>query len=554
MFSFADFERIVNTIADPIFVKDRQHRWILLNDAYCRFMGVERKQVIGKSDYEFFPTNEADVFWEKDELVFKIGAENVNDEEFTDSAGVTHSITTKKSLYVSATGEKFIVGCIRDLTDLKRGRQDLQHARDRLELLVRERTAELAATNKALLQQIAENERTSDQLRQSQKMEAIGLLAGGIAHDFNNLLNVIIGYTAIMESDAGAGSRLREKATQARIAAEKAASLTRQLLAFSRKQVLQPEVLALNDILTSMGKMLPSLIGEDIELLIVPEASVGCVKADRGQIEQVILNVVVNARDAMPLGGKLTLETSNTEFTSGHSRGGGIEPGQYVLLAVTDTGKGMDAATQAHIFEPFFTTKAAGKGTGLGLSTVYGIVQQSGGHIRVHSRPGQGTTLNIYLPQVAEAVPMTTPTVVEGTAVEGLSRGSETILLVEDLENLRTLLREVLQSKGYTVFEADSAEMAMETASRHNGRIDLLVTDIVMPGTRGWKLAQHLVTLRPEMKVLYISGYTDTDLCNDNALIAGAALLEKPFRPDVLLLKVRDILSIHPERRQAEAG
>jgi PAS domain S-box-containing protein len=547
MFSFDDFERIINTIADPVFVKDRRHSWVLLNDAYCKFMGVERTQVIGKSDYDFFPKNEADVFWEKDEDVFRAGTENVNDEEFTDSAGVAHSITTKKSLYVSATGEQFIVGCIRDLTELKRSKQDLQHAHDRLDLLVRERTAELLATNKALLQQIAENERTADRLRQANKMEAIGRLAGGIAHDFNNLLNVMIGYASIIEKDAGAASQ-RENAAKVRTAAEKAASLTRQLLAFSRKQVLQPEVLALNDVLTSMGKMLPPLIREDIELVIVPGPQLGCVKADRGQIEQVIMNLVVNARDAMPLGGKLTIETSNAELSSESAREDGIEPGRYVTLTVTDTGAGMDATTQAHIFEPFFTTKESGKGTGLGLSTVYGIVKHSGGHIRVHSHPGQGTTLKIYLTQVAESVPMTT-----SRAVEGLSHGSETILLVEDQEDLRTLLREVLRAKGYIVLDANCAKTALETASRYDRRIDLLITDIVMPGMRGWKLAEQLTALRPEMKVLYISGYTDTDLLDENALIAGAALLEKPFSPDALLLKLREMLCPHSKYRQSNA-
>lgn len=509
-------------------------------------MVVDRQQVIGKSDYDFFPKSEADVFWEKDECVFETGAENVNDEEFTDNAGVTHSITTKKSLYVSATGEQFIVGCIRDLTELKRSQQGLQYAHDRLELLVRERTAELAATNRALLQQMAENERTSDQLRQSNKMEAIGLLAGGIAHEFNNLLNVVIGYAAIMESDAGASSHLREDATQVRTAAEKAASLTRQLLAFSRKQVLQPEILVLNDILASMEKMLTSLIGEDIDLSIVSGECLGCVKADRGQIEQVIVDLIVNARDAMPRGGKLTIETSNAELTNECAHEHGMEPGKYVTLAVTDTGEGMDDATQAHIFEPFFTTKASGKGTGLGLSTVYGIVKHSEGQIRVSSHPGQGTTLKIYLPQAVESVRLQST-----KRVEGLSQGSETILLVEDQENLRRLLREVMRAKGYAVLEADCAKTALEAADRHNGPIDLLITDIVMPGMRGWMLAQHLTKVRPEMKVLYISGYSDADLLNDSAMIAGAAFLEKPFSPDVLLLKVKEMLK-HSQRVQAD--
>jgi len=545
MFSFGDFEPIINTIADPVFVKDRQHRWILLNDAYCKFMGVEREQVIGKSDYDFFPESEAAVFWEKDEFVFESGVESVNDEEFTNSAGVTFSITTKKTLYVSVTGEQFIVGCIRDLTQLKRSKQELQRAHDLLELMVRERTAQLVATNKALLQQIAENERTSAQLRQSNKMEAMGLLAGGIAHDFNNLLNVIIGYAAVMQNDASANSNLCENATQIKTAAENAASLTRQLLVFSRKQVLQPDVLALNDVLSGMGKMVPSLIGEDIHLVVISCRDLGCVKADRGQVEQLIMNLIINARDAMPLGGKLTIETSNAELRGEYARKEGLEPGQYVILAVTDTGMGMDATTQARIFEPFFTTKELGKGTGLGLSTVYGIVKQSGGHIRVDSHLGQGTTMKIYLPRVAESIQLTTPRVVEGA-----TQGSETILLVEDREALRTLLFRVLQANGYNVLEALGGKEALEIANRYYGHIDLLITDIVMPGMRGWKLARLLTAQRPEMKVLYISGYTDADLLNDGTLIAGASLLEKPFSPDVLLLKLREMFGAHSERSQ----
>lgn len=549
MFSLNDFDLIINTIADPVFVKDRQHRWILLNDAYCKFMGVEREKVIGKSDYDFFPKSEAEIFWEKDEFVFESGVENVNDEEFTNSAGITHSITTKKSLYVSATGEQFIVGCIRDLTELKCSQQELQRAHDRLEQLVHERTAELAAANKALIEQIAENERTSDQLRQSNKMEAIGLLAGGIAHDFNNLLNVIIGYAAVMQNDAGSHANLRENATQIRTAAENAASLTRQLLAFSRKQVLQPDVLALSDVLASMGKMLPALIGEDIELQIIPGSDLGCVKADRGQIEQVIMNLVVNARDAMPLGGRLRIETSNVEISGERIQEKGIVPGQYVLLAVSDTGAGMDDATQAHIFEPFFTTKDPGKGTGLGLSTVYGIVKQSGGHVRVDSRLGQGTALKIYLPRVAEAIQIAHSQVEKRTL-----QGAETILLVEDRGDLRTLLSHVLQESGYTVLDAIDAKEALETANRCKGKIDLLITDIVMPGMRGWQLARLLTALRPDMKVLYISGYSDTDLLNDNTLLAGASLLEKPFSPDILLLRLREILGADTECKLTETA
>ncbi len=550
MFSLSDLEPIINSIADPIFVKDRQHRWVLLNGAYCKFMSVTLEEVIGKSDYDFFPQAEADVFWAKDELVFETGTENINDESFTDRSGVTHSITTKKSLYVSRTGEKFIVGCIRDLTDLRRTQQELEHARDRLEAVVCERTSELAAANEALRQQIAENERTADQLRQSQKMEAIGRLAGGIAHDFNNLLNIIIGYSALLENRPDADANLREGAGQITMAAEKAALLTRQLLAFSRKQVLQPEVLNLNDVLVNMGKMLGSSIGEDIALRILPGAVLGCVRADRGQIEQVIMNLAINARDAMQLGGTLTIETSNAEFTDERREEDELGPGQYVLLTVSDTGNGMTPETQAHIFEPFFTTKGPGKGTGLGLATVYGIVRQTSGHIQVHSQIGQGTTLKIYLPRVME-------TVSEHACAQplvGKPQGSGTILLVEDQENLRGLFRDVLRGSGYTVLDANCGKTAIEIARFHANRIDLLLTDIVMPRMRGWELASRLFVLRPEMKVLYMSGHTDTDLLKEGALMSGDALLEKPFRPEVLLLKVHDMLSQGTNNRNAKVG
>ena len=532
-----DLERILNAIADPVFVKDRQHRWVVLNDACCRLIGANRATLIGKSDYDFFPKAEADIFWEKDEQVFATGLENDNDEQFTDTAGVVHYIITKKLLYESSAGEQFIVGCINDVTERNRMQQELQHAGEDLARKVHERTLELAEINDTLSKQMQEHERTSEQLRQSQKMEAIGQLAGGVAHDFNNLLGVIIGYGSMVKRWPDSDPKLLGVAQHIIDAAETAASLTRQLLAFSRKQVLQPETLGLNDVVLAVGNMLRHLIGEDIELEIKPGEEVGSIRVDRGQFEQVIINLAVNARDAMPTGGKLTIETSTADSVPDCLKGDDFDSQGYVAITVTDTGKGILPEVQTHIFEPFFTTKEQGKGTGLGLATVYGIVTQSNGRITVDSTPGAGTTFAIFLPGIeiektqdvhrhAEVLPQV---------------GYGTILLVEDQQDLRALLREVLRSQGYTVLEASTGEEAVAVAS-DSQEIDMLVTDIVMPGMRGWELAQTLSARSPEIKILYISGHTDTDLINEGALLEGGTFLEKPFRPELLLRKVQEIL------------
>jgi PAS domain S-box-containing protein len=542
-----DLENILNAIADPVFVKDRQHRWVLLNDAFCKFIGHGRASLIGKSDYDFFPQTEADVFWQKDELVFQTGEENDNTEQFTAADGSTHFITTRKMLYTSAAGDKFIVGCIRDLTDLNRAQHDLLNARQQLEEKVLERTLELAAMNQALSRHIADHDRTAEQLRQSQKMEAIGQLAGGVAHDFNNLLNVIIGYGSLIEHWPTADANLNDIAQHIIDAAETAASLTRQLLAFSRKQVLQPEVLELNEVVTTVGNMLRRLIGEHIEIDIRTSPAAGSMRVDRGQFEQVIINLAVNARDAMPTGGRLIIETSTVELLPQTVNGPTPAPGKRVALTVTDTGKGMLPEVQAHIFEPFFTTKEQGKGTGLGLATVYGIVTQSDGSISVRSTPGKGTTFTLLFPQVEKQSAGPAPRLARILP----QPGSETLLLVEDQADLRLLLRRILQTQGYTVLEAASGEEAIALATdRHD--IDLLITDIIMPGMRGWELSQKLSVLHPKLKVLYISGHTDTDLISEGALLDGGIFLEKPFKPEVLLSKVREIL--RPTTAPARSG
>jgi two-component system, cell cycle sensor histidine kinase and response regulator CckA len=388
---------------------------------------------------------------------------------------------------------------------------------------------------------VTERRALEQQLRQSQKMEAIGRLAGGVAHDFNNLLMVISGYSEFLLDRLGGDATLRGPAQEIARAAERATSLTRQLLAFSRKQMLAPKILDLNEVVSENLKMLNRLIGEDIELIMTPAASLGAVRADVGQIEQVIMNLAVNARDAMPSGGKLTLQTSNVSLDEEHARSNPpFRPGNYVMLALSDTGAGMDSEIQSHIFEPFFTTKGP-KGTGLGLSTVYGIVKQSGGYIWVSSAPGKGTTFKIYLPRVAEAAESTVKMAPVAEA-KPAAPGNETILLVEDEINLRYLARQFLEKQGYRVIEAADGAVAIQIAVAHQGVIDLLLTDVIMPGMNGRELAQRISEIRPKVKILYMSGYTENVIGRNGTLDAGIRLLQKPFTLRELNSQVREAL------------
>ena len=388
---------------------------------------------------------------------------------------------------------------------------------------------------------ITERKQLEEQLRQAQKMEAIGRLAGGIAHDFNNILTVISGYTELLlDYYSSQHDPVRQDVEQIRNAAERAASLTHQLLAYSRQQVLQPVTLSLNRIVTDIGQMLMRLIGEDIELVIILAEELKLVKVDPSQIEQVILNLVVNSRDAMPNGGKLTIETANVDLdeTYAHHHAGVI-PGSYVMLAISDTGQGMDAETQARIFEPFFTTKEIGEGAGLGLATVHGIVNQSGGHIWLYSESGQGTTFKIYLPQFETAG----QELERRRPFDEVRQGWETILLVEDEQMVQELARRILMRQGYTILLAGHANEALQIAQQHEGPIHLLLTDVIMPGgLSGRQLAEQLVRLRPETKVLYMSGYTDNAIVHHGVLDPDTAFLEKPFTPDALARKVREVL------------
>ena len=380
-----------------------------------------------------------------------------------------------------------------------------------------------------------------EQLRQAQKMEAVGRLSGGIAHDFNNLLGVIIGYSEDIELRVAKGDPLRKSAMEIRKAGQRAAALTQQLLAFSRQQVLKPNVLALNLLVSDISKMLQRLIGAHIELSANLDSKLGTIKADQSQIEQVIVNLVVNARDAMPEGGKLLIETSSVYLDEAQARSlPFLRPGPHALLTVTDTGVGMDAETQKHIFEPFFTTKECGKGTGLGLATVYGVVKQSGGVVGVHSEPGKGSTFKIYLPQVEEQL----EALKEDSPSSEISAGTETVLVVENEEALLELTSDLLARSGYKVLPARDGIEAIEIARSFDGSIHLLLTDIMMPKVNGPAVARHVTGLHPGIRVLYMTGHADPDATLDENIPPESECLQKPFHRDVLIRKVRQTLDL----------
>ena len=503
---------VAETATDAIITIDEESTILFVNSAVEKIFGYAPQEVLGQSltlllpDHlqhldqaglkEYIKTSQGHISWEAVELpgLHKNGHEIPLEISFGES---------------SQKGKHLFTGIIRDITERKHAEKALRDS--------------------------------EEQLRQSQKIEAIGQLAGGVAHDFNNLLTAITGYSDLSLRRLDPRDPLRLHIQEIKKAAERAASLTRQLLAFSRKQVLQPKVLDLNLVIKDINKMLRRLIGEDIELLTVLEPTLGQIKADPGQIEQVIMNLAVNARDAMPRGGKLTIETKHVYLDEAYARYHiAARPGYYVMMAVSDTGCGMDAETQARIFEPFFTTKEQGKGTGLGLSTVYGIIKQSGGNIWVYSEVGEGTTFKIYLPRVDEVGEVNEA---QGRAPAEMPVGCETVLLVEDEALVRQMARQILQMNGYQVLEAHGGEEALLVCERHRGRIDLMVTDVVMPQMGGRDLAEQLQSLRPETRVLYISGYTDDAIVHHGVLDPGTPFLEKPFTPNALACKVREVLS-----------
>jgi two-component system, cell cycle sensor histidine kinase and response regulator CckA len=492
--------QIINCIGDLLFVKNREHNIVLVNQALCAFTGKPREELLGRLHLESLPKELAQSLWEREEEVFETGKECLTEDTLNDWQGNLRILMSKKSLLTDKSGRKQIVNILRDVTEKK------------------------------LLEA---------QFLQAHKMEAVGALAGGVAHDFNNLLNVILGYTEMMIEELDPNSPMLKDLEQVKSAGLRATGLTTQLLAFSRKQILQPEIVDLNTIITDTSSMLRRLIGEDIELISNIQPNLGMAKVDPGKIQQVIMNLAINARDAMPQGGALIIETRNVDLDENYMLEHLVaKPGPHVMLAVSDNGIGIDAVIRQHIFEPFFTTKEKGKGTGLGLSTVYGIVKQSDGFIWVYSEPGKGTTFKIYFPRV------------EGQVIEkpvekrigSRFRGSETVLVVEDEKSVRAIACRILRERGYTTLDAPNGAIALDIAREYAGSINLVLTDVVMPGMSGADFVSRLKQDRPDIKALYISGYTDSAIVHNGALDSSVAFLQKPFSIEGLARKVREVI------------
>ena len=501
-------ERLVREIIDAnpslIFVKDWEGRFVLVNQATAEIYGTTVDGLVGKTDADFNPNaEEVAHFLRDDREVMASGR-----PKFVPEEPVTNPHTKQTRWFQTIKLPLRLPG-------------------------------EEAVTMLGVATEITERKLLEEQLLQSQKMEAVGQLAGGLAHDFNNILTAIVGYSDLLAAELGDNAQQREDIEEIRKAARRAAALTRQLLSFSRKQVLEPRIVDVNGVVLNLDKMLRSLMSENIELETQLAEDLDAARVDPNQLEQVIMNLAINARDAMPDGGTVTIETANATLGEDYAaKHVSVIPGDYVMLAVTDTGCGMTEATKARIFEPFFTTKPAGRGTGLGLSTVYGIVKQSGGNIWLYSEPNKGTTFKIYLPAV-DALP---EDIGKAAPVEAERQGSGTVLVVEDDEQLRRLTHRALAAQGYEVLEADRGRSALDAARRHEGPIDLLVTDLVMPDTNGPKLAETLRAARPGLRVLFMSGYPDGAIVHHGMLEAGVAYLAKPFTTEAITRKVREVL------------
>jgi PAS domain S-box-containing protein len=621
---------VIENTPDPVFVKDREGRYLLVNQAEAELLGHSVEHLIGRTDLELLPEPQARRVMKADQTVLHSGEAQTSEWEFQVGDELRTYLTTR-CVYRDNDGNLAgVFGIGRDITERKRSEERFERAMRESEAQYRllfdanpnpmwvydletlrflavndaatrrygysrdeflgmtikdirpaEEVPKLVASFESgnaltpvrttwrhrardgslidveilgspltfrgrpaeliLAHDITARKRLEEQFRHAQKMEAVGRLAGGVAHDFNNLLTAILGHSELLLGDMSPSDPRRDDLSEIVLAAERAAALTRQLLAFSRQQVLEPHLLDINAIVTQLSKMLHRLLGEDIDLSLALAPELGFVKADPGQMEQVLVNLAVNSRDAMPDGGKLTIETweQDVEQDQAHAEQP-IAPGRYVMIGISDTGAGMDEETRRRLFEPFFTTKEAGKGTGLGLSTVYGIVTQSGGYIWVYSEPGRGTTFKIYLPRADEAE--AAEKAVAAPAVPAVTTGTETILLVEDEAAVRKLAADVLERQGYNVIVTDSATAARAALERLDGTLHLLLTDIVMPDLRGPDLAEIVRAAHPECKVLYMSGYAPEAVVRHGSIQSGGIFIGKPFSPAVFVRKVRAVL------------
>jgi PAS domain S-box-containing protein len=503
------YRTILENIEDGYYEVDIAGNFTFFNDSMCQIYGYSREELMGMNDRQYTDQENAKKLFQTFNKVYRTGEPSREfDWEIIRKDGTKRSIEASVSLIKDSSGQTIgFRGIVRDITERKRSEEE-----------------------KASLQ---------DQLRQSQKIEAIGRLAGGIAHDFNNLLTVIRGYSQLSLHELKEDVPLRGNIEEIKRAAERAAELTQQLLAFSRRQILETKVLDLNAILRDLDKMLHRLIGEDIELVTVLADDLGRVKTDPGWVEQIIMNLAVNARDAMPSVGKLTIETANVELDEAYALNHiAVTPGRYVMLSMSDTGVGMLPEIREKVFEPFFTTKEKGKGTGLGLSTVYGIVKQSGGNIWIYSEPGKGTTFKIYLPRVDDPL----EEIIERVVKEELLLGSETILIVEDQEDVLKLAARILSKHGYTVIQTSSTSKALEICREQKKPIHLILTDVVMPQMSGRELIEQCRQMRADFKTLYMSGYTDNAITHHGILEPGIHFVQKPFTVDGLARKVREAL------------
>ncbi|MEO6602079.1 MAG: ATP-binding protein [Polyangiaceae bacterium] len=546
----AFLDAIFENIPHMIFVKDAERlAFMRFNRAGEELLGLPRSELLGKTDQDFWPADQVEHFIRKDRETLAGGKLVEIDEEPIQTARGLRWLRTKKiPLHDSAGVPRFLLGISEDISEQKLVYEELLSTRRELEQRVSERTAELSRLNAELSQEVVERKlaekallKSEEQLRQAQKMEAVGLLAGGVAHDFNNLLTVIAGYAETLLNDDQLSPPVKDDLSQITRAAEQAAGLTRQLLAFSRRQVLKPEVLDLNLIILDLEKMLRRLLGEDVSLLVHLSARPAWIKADPGQIEQVILNLVVNARDAIESGGRIWIESSHTDLNEQ-----GQSARESVLLTVRDTGHGMDEETRSRIFEPFFTTKERGRGTGLGLATVYGIVKQSGGSISVHSEAGAGSVFKVYLPATSEQRSEKPPSRADSNLPEQLPL---TVLLVEDEAMVRTVARRILVQHGMRVVEAEGPAEALAIFREQSPGFDVVVSDVVMPGMSGPEMVEELLLLQPDLKVLYVSGYTNNALMHQAVIDRGFVFLQKPFAPLELVRHVRELALAGAARR-----